>query len=55
MTISQLWGIALMALACGILVGGIVLDIRIAASRKRRERQAAIKSGAILTGKGGGK
>jgi hypothetical protein len=53
MTISQLWGIALMALACGILVGGIVLDIRIAANRKRRERQRAARSGAILTGKGG--
>ena len=52
-TLSQVWGIALMALACGILVGGIVLDIRIAAGRKRRERQAALRSGAILTGKGG--
>jgi uncharacterized membrane-anchored protein YhcB (DUF1043 family) len=54
-TISQVWGVALMALACGILVGGIVLDIRIAANRKRRERQRALRSGAILTGKGGGK
>jgi hypothetical protein len=53
MTISQLWGLAYMALAVGLLVGGIVLDIRIAASRKRRERQAAARSGEILTGKGG--
>jgi hypothetical protein len=55
LTISQLWGLAFMALAVGALVGGIVLDIRIAAGRKRRERQAALRSGAILTGKGGGK
>jgi hypothetical protein len=44
-----------MALAGGMLVCGIVLDIRIAVSRRRRERQAALRSGAILTGKGGGK
>jgi hypothetical protein len=44
-----------MALAGGMLVAGIVLDIRIAVSRRRRERQRAIRSGAILTGKGGGK
>ncbi len=55
MTISQLWGLSFMALAVGILVCGIVLDIRIEASRRRRERQRAIRSGAILTGKGGGK
>ena len=54
-TLSQVWGLAFMAFAVFILVGGIVLDIRIAANRKKRERQAAIKSGAILTGKGGGK
>ena len=52
-TISQVWGLAFMAFAVGLLVSGIVLDIRIAASRRRRERQAAIRSGAILTGKGG--
>ena len=80
LTISQLWGLSFMALAGGILVAGIVIDIRIAASRRhrdrhphcgkqeaagtaggvaasrrRRERQAALRSGAILTGKGGGK
>jgi hypothetical protein len=54
-TISQLWGLAFMAFAVGLLVCGIVLDIRIAASREKRERQAAARSGAILTGKGGGK
>jgi hypothetical protein len=54
-TISQVWGLAFMALAGGMLVAGIVLDIRIAVSRRRRERQRAIRSGAILTGKGGGK
>jgi hypothetical protein len=43
-----------MAIAVCILVGGIVLDIRIAASRKRRERQRALRSGAILTGRKGG-
>ena len=53
LTISQLWGLAFGALAGGMLVCGIVLDIRIAASRRRRERQAAARSGAILTGKGG--
>ena len=52
-TLSQVWGLAFMAFAVCILVGGIVLDIRIAASRKRRERQAAARSGEILTGKGG--
>jgi hypothetical protein len=54
-TISQVWGLSFMALAGGMLVCGIVLDIRIAVSRRRRERQAALRSGAILTGKGGGK
>ena len=49
-TISQVWGISYMALAVGILVAGIVIDARIKASRRRRERQAAIRSGAILTG-----
>jgi hypothetical protein len=54
LTISQLWGLAFGAFAVWILVVGIVLDNRIAASRKRRrERQAALRSGAILTGKGG--
>jgi len=52
-TLSTVWGIAFMALSGCILVAGIVLDIRIAASRRRRERQAALRSGAILTGKGG--
>jgi hypothetical protein len=55
MTISQLWGLAFLALSGGILVAGIIIDIRIAASRRRRERQAAARSGEILTGKGGGK
>jgi hypothetical protein len=53
LTISQLWGISFLALAGGILVAGIVIDIRIAASRRRRERQAAARSGEILTGKVG--
>jgi len=53
MTISQVWGLAFLALSGGILVCGIVLDIRIAASKRRRERQAALRSGRILTGKGG--
>jgi hypothetical protein len=52
-TLSTVWGIAFLALAGGILVCGIVIDIRIAASKRRRERQAALRSGAILTGKGG--
>ena len=54
MTISQVWGFAFMALAVGILVCGIIIDIRIAASKRRRERQAALRSGAILTGRKGG-
>ena len=54
-TLSQVWGLAFGALAGGMLVSGIIIDIRIAASRRRRERQAAARSGAILTGKGGGK
>ena len=54
MTISQLWGISFLALSGGILVAGIFIDIRFAASRRRRERQAAIRSGAILTGRKGG-
>ena len=53
LTISQLWGLAFLALAGGMLVCGSVLDIRIAASRRRREQQAAARSGEILTGKGG--
>jgi len=52
MTFSQVWGLAFLALSGGILVCGIVLDIRIAASRRRRERQAALRSGRIIT-KGG--
>ena len=52
-TISQVWGLAFLALSGGILVCGIVIDARIAASRRRRERQAALRSGAILTGKVG--
>jgi hypothetical protein len=55
MTISQLWGLAFMALAVGMLVSGIVLDAKIKASQKKLERQEAARSGAILTGKGGGK
>ena len=36
LTISQLWGLSFMALAGGILVAGIVIDIRIAAMIPRR-------------------
>ena len=53
LTISQLWGLAFGAFAVLILVAGVVLDARIKASKRSREGQAAIKSGAILTGKGG--
>jgi len=52
-TFSQVWGLAFLAMSGGILVAGIVIDARITASRRRRERQAALRSGAILTGKGG--
>jgi hypothetical protein len=55
LTISQLWALALVSLTGGIFIAGFILDMRIAASRRRREREQrnALRSGAILAGRKG--
>jgi hypothetical protein len=55
MTLSQLWGLSFVSLSGGILIAGCIIDMRIAASRRRREREQrdALRSGAILAGRKG--
>jgi hypothetical protein len=50
-----LWGLSFLTLSGGIFLAGFILDMRIAASKRRREREQrnALRSGAILTGRKG--
>jgi hypothetical protein len=54
-TIYELWGVLFVSLSGGIFLAGFISDRRIAALRRRREREQrdAIRSGAILAGRKG--
>jgi hypothetical protein len=56
MTIFELWGVLFVSMSGGIFLAGFISDRRIAALRRRREREQkdALRSGAILAQRKGG-
>lgn len=55
MTLSQIWGLAFLALSVGMLTAGIVADVRLGRRQRRRAAldaaaDAARRAGEILNG-----